>query len=169
MYHRNADYWWARGLETALDFLTGFGVTQADARDFGAALAGPPHAEESLVGLAFDGEVRAAPEGRVVLPGESLLEVTAPLPQAQLVESYLLNQVSHQTTVASKAARCVMAADGHPVIGFSLRRTHGVDAAMQAARTGGLVGFAGTSNAAAAERWELRTPGTMAHSYVEAL
>ncbi|HEY9440961.1 MAG TPA: nicotinate phosphoribosyltransferase [Streptomyces sp.] len=156
------------GLEAALDFLTGFRVSRADARDFGAALAGPPHAAESLVGLAFDGEVRAVPEGRVVFPGEPLLEVTAPLPQAQLVESYLLNQVSHQTTVASKAARCVLAADGHPVIDFSLRRTHGVDAAMHAARTGGLVGFAGTSNVAAAERWGLRASGTMAHSYIEA-
>ncbi|GAB2964175.1 hypothetical protein GCM10027075_74640 [Streptomyces heilongjiangensis] len=65
--------------------------------------------------MEFTGQVRAVPGGRIVLVGEPLLELTAPLPQAQLVETYVLNQVSHQTTIASKAARCVLAAAGHPV------------------------------------------------------
>jgi nicotinate phosphoribosyltransferase len=156
------------GLQPALDFLAGFRVTPADVRHFAAALHREPHDLEPLLGLAFDGEVRAVPEGRVVFAGEPLLEVTAPLPQAQLVETYLLNQVSHQTTIASKAARCVLAAAGHPVVDFSLRRTHGPHAGLQAARAGGIAGFSGTSNVAAANRFGLRASGTMAHSYIEA-
>ena len=156
------------GLEPVLDFLTDFRVTANDARDFAAALGRPAHEVEPLVGLCFEGEVRAVPEGRVVLPGEPLLEVTAPLPQAQLVETWLLSQVSHQTTVAAKAARCVLAAAGHPVVDFSLRRAHGPGAGMQAARVGAMVGFAGTSNVAAALRWNTPASGTMAHSYIEA-
>ncbi|OII70530.1 nicotinate phosphoribosyltransferase [Streptomyces sp. CC77] len=156
------------GLEPALDYLSGFRVTRADVRRFAAALDRDPEALEPLLGLAFEGEVRGVPEGRLVHAGEPLLEVTAPLPQAQLVETYLLSLVSHQTAVASKAARCVLAAGGHPVVDFSLRRTHGPQAGFQAARTAGLVGFAGTSNVAAATRLGLPASGTMAHSYVEA-
>lgn len=156
------------GLEPALDHLSGFRVTPADVRDFAAALGRPPDDLEPLLGLTFRGEVRAVPEGRVVQPDEPLLEVTAPLPQAQLVETYLLSLVGHQTAIASKAARCVLAAAGHPVVDFSLRRAHGPEAGMQAARVAGIAGFAGTSNVAAAGRYGLRASGTMAHSYVEA-
>ncbi|MFG3496536.1 nicotinate phosphoribosyltransferase [Streptomyces sp. NPDC047928] len=156
------------GLESALDYLAGFRVGPADVRRFATALGRPAADLEPLLGLRFDGEVRAVPEGRVVHAGEPLLEVTAPLPQAQLVETFLLNRISHQTTVASKAARCVLAASGHPVVDFSLRRTHGPEAGFHAARTGILVGFAGTSNVAAATRLAAPASGTMAHSYVEA-
>ncbi|MEU8677749.1 nicotinate phosphoribosyltransferase [Streptomyces sp. NPDC048560] len=155
------------GLESALDHLAGFRVTSDDVQDFADALGRPPAELRPLLGLAFDGEVRAVPEGRVVFAGEPLLEVTAPLPQAQMVETYLLNQVSHQTALASKAARCVLASAGHPVVDFSLRRTHGPQAGFQAARVGSLVGFAGTSNVAAATRLNLTASGTMAHSYIE--
>lgn len=156
------------GLESALDFLAGYRVTPADVRDFADALHRPPEELEPLLGLEFTGDVRAVPEGRIVFAGEPLLEVTAPLPQAQLVETYLLGQLSHQTAVASKAARCVLAAAGHPVVDFSLRRTHGPQAGLQAARLGALVGFMGTSNVAAATLLGLRASGTMAHSYIEA-
>ncbi|MFD7568203.1 nicotinate phosphoribosyltransferase [Streptomyces tendae] len=156
------------GIEPALDFLSAFRITSAAVEDFASALH-RPHADLSpLCGTTFTGEVRAIPEGRVVFAGEPLLEVTAPLAQAQLVETFLLNQVSHQTAVASKAVRSVLAAAGRPVIDFSLRRTHGTAAGMQAARTAALTGFAGTSNVAAAVRWGLPASGTMAHSYVEA-
>ncbi|WP_175408338.1 nicotinate phosphoribosyltransferase [Streptomyces sp. TRM64462] len=156
------------GLEPALDYLSGFRVTSGDVRRFAAALHRDVEDLAPLLGLAFRGEVRAVPEGRVVHAGEPLLEVTAPLPQAQLAETYLLLLLSHQTAVASKAARCVLAAAGHPVVDFSLRRTHGPHAGFQAARAGGMVGFAGTSNVAAAVRLGLTASGTMAHSYVEA-
>lgn len=156
------------GLEPALDLLARYRLGPAQAEAFAAALHRPRRDLEPLVGLEFAGEVRAVPEGRVVLAGEPLVEVTAELPQAQLVETHLLNQVSHQTAVASKAARCVLAAAGRPVVDFSLRRTHGIEAGCQAARVGALVGFAGTSNVAAATRYGLPAVGTMAHSYIEA-
>ncbi len=118
--------------------------------------------------MRFTGEVRAVPEGRVVLAGEPLLEVTAPLPQAQLVESFVLHHLSHQTTLASKCVRCVLAARGRSVVDFSLRRTHGTASAHQVARLGAMTGFAGTSNVAAAHAEDLPAVGTMAHSYIEA-
>ncbi|MGV9759705.1 MULTISPECIES: nicotinate phosphoribosyltransferase [Streptomyces] len=158
----------AAGLEPALDFLAGYRVEQEDVEEFADALHRPVADLEPLLGLSFEGEVRAVPEGRVVFAGEPLLEVTAPLPQAQLVETYLLNQLCHQTVVASKAARCVLAAAGRPVVDFSLRRTHGPWAGLQAARLGAVVGFAGTSNVAAATSLGVPASGTMAHSYIEA-
>jgi nicotinate phosphoribosyltransferase len=158
----------AAGLESSLDFLSGFRVDDKDVDAFASALHRPPRDLAPLLGMEFTGRVRAVPEGRIVLAGEPLLEVTAPLPQAQLVETYVLNQVNHQTTIASKAARCVLAAAGHPVVDFSLRRTHGPQAGFQAARLSAMVGFAGTSNVAAATAEGLSAVGTMAHSYIEA-
>ncbi|MGW0822689.1 nicotinate phosphoribosyltransferase [Streptomyces sp. NPDC002845] len=158
----------AAGVESVLDFLSGFRVGPEDVSAFASALHRPEHDLVPLLGLEFTGRVRAVPEGRIVLAGEPLLEVTAPLPQAQLVETYVLNQVSHQTAIASKAARCVLAAAGHPVVDFSLRRTHGPRAGFQVARLGALVGFTGTSNVAAATAEGVPAVGTMAHSYVEA-
>ncbi|WP_314225031.1 nicotinate phosphoribosyltransferase [Streptomyces zaehneri] len=156
------------GLESALDYLSGFHVGPEDVDAFASALHRPPRDLRSLLGMEFTGRVRAVPEGRVVLAGEPLLEVTAPLPQAQLVETYVLNQLSHQTAIASKAARCVLAAAGRPVVDFSLRRAHGPQAGFQAARLGALAGFAGTSNVAAATALGIPAVGTMAHSFVEA-
>ncbi|MFD4973308.1 nicotinate phosphoribosyltransferase [Streptomyces sp. NPDC058424] len=158
----------AAGLESALGFLARYRTEQEDVEAFADALRRPVQDLEPLLGLSFEGDVRAIPEGHVVFAGEPLLEVTAPLPQAQLVETYLLNQLCHQTVVASKAARCVLAAAGRPVIDFSLRRTHGPWAGLQAARLGALVGFEGTSNVAAAASLGIPASGTMAHSYIEA-
>ncbi|MFI5553546.1 nicotinate phosphoribosyltransferase [Streptomyces sp. NPDC051738] len=158
----------AAGLESALDYLSGFRVGPEDVDVFASALHRPRRDLEHLLELEFTGLVRAVPEGRIALAGEPLLEVTAPLPQAQLAETYVLNQLSHQTAIASKAARCVLAAAGHPVVDFSLRRTHGTQSGFQAARLGAMVGFAGTSNVAAATAVGIPAVGTMAHSFVEA-
>ncbi|MFI8519953.1 nicotinate phosphoribosyltransferase [Streptomyces sp. NPDC085481] len=158
----------AAGLEPALDHLSRFLVGRSDVREFAEALRRPVEDLEPLHGLSFDGQVRAVPEGRLVFAGEPLLEVTAPLPQAQLVETYLLSLLCHQTAVASKAARCVLAAAGRPLVDFSLRRAHGPEAGMQAARLCALVGFAATSNVAAATRYGIPAAGTMGHAYVEA-
>ncbi|MGW2638870.1 nicotinate phosphoribosyltransferase [Streptomyces sp. NPDC001348] len=158
----------AAGLESALDHLSALRVGAEDVAAFAAALHRPPGDLEPLRGLEFTGRVRAVPEGRIVLAGEPLLEVTAPLPQAQLAETYVLNLLSHQTLIASKAVRCVLAAAGHPVVDFSLRRTHGPQAGFQAARLGAMAGFAGTSNVAAATALGIPAVGTMAHSFVEA-
>ncbi|MDH3034192.1 nicotinate phosphoribosyltransferase [Streptomyces sp. TRM75561] len=158
----------AAGLESALDHLSGLLVGPDDVEAFASVLHRAPRDLAPLLGLTFTGDVRAVPEGRIVLAGEPLLEVTAPLPEAQLVETYVLNQLNHQTAVAAKGARCVLAADGRPVVDFSLRRTHGTQAGFQAARVGAMAGFAGTSNVAAATALGIPAVGTMAHSYVEA-
>jgi nicotinate phosphoribosyltransferase len=119
--------------------------------------------------LRFTGEVRGVREGRIVFAGEPLLEVTAPIAEAQLMETYLLNQVSSQTVLASKAARCVLAAAGRiELVDFGFRRTQGLDAGLAVARLSAMVGFSATSNVEAARRFGLRAAGTMAHSYVEA-
>ncbi|MFI0785876.1 nicotinate phosphoribosyltransferase [Streptomyces lydicus] len=158
----------AAGTEAVLDHLTGFRVGREDIEVFAEVLRRPVRDLAPLLDLRFTGEVRAVPEGRVVLAHEPLVEITAPLPQAQLVETFVLNQLSHQTAIASKCARCVLAARGHPVVDFSLRRTHGTAAAHQVARLGAMAGFAGTSNVAAAYAEDLPAIGTMAHSYIEA-
>ena len=158
----------AAGLESALDFLEAFHVDDSDVEQLAAAVARPVDELAGLRGMRFTGDVWAVPEGRVVLAGEPLLEVTAPMPEAQLVETYLLNQVSHQTALASKAARCILAAGGRPVVDFGLRRCQGVEAGRHATRAGALVGFASTSHVAAALSYGLPATGTMAHSFVEA-
>jgi nicotinate phosphoribosyltransferase len=120
----------------------------------------------------FSGDVDAIPEGTVCFANEPLLRVTAPLIEAQLLETLLLNQVNFQTMIATKAARVVLAAgDGEPgagerVVDFSPRRDHGTDAAMKVARCAAVAGCGGTSNVAGAMRYGLRPVGTMAHSYV---
>jgi nicotinate phosphoribosyltransferase len=123
---------------------------------------------EAFRALRFTGEVRAIPEGRVFFPEEPLLEVTAPLPEAQLAETYLLNQVTYQTAVASKAARCRIAAPQADLVDFSMRRVHGGEASLAVARAAAIAGFTATSNVEAARTLGLRATGTMAHSYVEA-
>src|SRR5262249_18515014 len=95
------------------------------------------------------------------------LRVTASLPEAQLVESRLINLLHFQTLIASKAARAVLAAGGRPVVDFGLRRAHGAEAGLLAARAGYLAGFAGTATVLAAERFGVPLFGTMAHSFVQ--
>ncbi len=156
----------AAGLDPCLEFLDGFGFAESDLDYLGRELEFPPDVLDAFAGLRFEGDVWAVPEGRIVHAGEPLLEITAPIAVAQLVEPYLLNQITFQTTIASKAARCVIAADGRDVVDFSLRRTQGLDAAMNVARVSSIVGFAATSNVEAARSFGLRVAGTMAHSYI---
>ena len=121
-----------------------------------------------LQDFRFSGDIDAIPEGSIAFANEPLLRVTAPLIEAQLLETLLLNQINFQTLIATKAALVVLAAngDGDSVVDFSPRRDHGVDAAMKAARASAVAGLGGTSNVAAAMRYGLRPVGTMAHSYV---
>jgi nicotinate phosphoribosyltransferase len=156
----------AAGLDDCLDYLEGFRFGPEDA-DWLASHEFPSEAVEALRAVRFTGDVHAVPEGRVLVAGEPLLEVTAPLPEAQLVESYLLNRVSFQTVLATKAARCRLAAGDMELVDFSLRRTHGLDAALAMARVSAIAGFSGTSNVDAARVLGLRASGTMAHSYVQ--
>jgi nicotinate phosphoribosyltransferase len=121
-----------------------------------------------LGALRFTGDVHAVPEGDAVFGGEPLLRVTAPLPQAQIVESYLLNCVTFQTMVASKAARVAIACGERTFVDFSLRRDHGADAALKGARASYVAGASGTSNVLAGKAYGIPVSGTMAHSYVMA-
>ena len=118
--------------------------------------------------LRFTGSVRAVPEGSIVFAGEPILEIDAPIGEGQLAETFLLNQITLQTMLATKAARCRHAAAGRAVVDFSLRRTHGTDAGMKMARVARLVGLEGTSNVAGADHYGLPASGTMAHAFVQA-
>ena len=119
-----------------------------------------------LAGLRFTGAVRAMPEGSIFFAEEPVVEVTAPVIEAQIVETLLLNQVHYQTLLATKASRVVHAALGRTVVDFGARRTHGMDAADAFARVSYMAGFAGTSNLRAGERYGIPVFGTMAHSFV---
>jgi nicotinate phosphoribosyltransferase len=121
-----------------------------------------------LSGVRFTGAVRAVAEGTPVFPNEPILEIDAPLAEAQLAETLALNQVTLQTTLATKGARMVEAAGGRAIVDFALRRTQGIDAGMKLVRVGALVGFAGTSNVAGAHAYDVPASGTMAHSFVQA-
>jgi nicotinate phosphoribosyltransferase len=155
------------GLEPCLDFLETFDFPERDLDYLEEVLDFPRDVVDAFAGLRFQGEVWAVPEGRIVHAGEPLLEITAPIAVAQLVEPVLLNQITFHTTIASKAARCVIAADGRDVVDFALRRTQGLEAAMTVARVSSIVGFSSTSNVEAARQFGLKVAGTMAHSYVE--
>ncbi|MFI7491893.1 nicotinate phosphoribosyltransferase [Micromonospora echinaurantiaca] len=158
----------AAGLADALTFLESFAFDDDDLaylRDVGGF---DEQTLTALAGIRFTGDVRAVPEGRVVFADEPLLEITAPLAEAQLVETGVLNLITFQTTVASKAARCRLAAGGAQLIDFAFRRTHGIEAGAGVARASAIAGFAATSHVEAARRYGLKPSGTMAHSYVEA-
>jgi nicotinate phosphoribosyltransferase len=121
-----------------------------------------------LRGLRFTGDVYAMPEGTVFFPHEPILRVVAPMPQAQLVESRLINLVHFETIVASKAARSVLVAPGKLLVDFGLRRAHGAEAGLLAARASYLAGFSGTATVLAAALFGIPIFGTMAHSFIQA-
>ncbi|RJQ87237.1 nicotinate phosphoribosyltransferase [Amycolatopsis panacis] len=158
----------AAGLAEALDALQCFRFEPEELEYVSEGLRLPATDVEALSRLRFSGDVRAIPEGRVVFAGEPLLEVTAPLPEAQLAETLLLNTVTFATAVATKAVRCRLAAPDAELIDFSARRAHGSAAALASARLTALAGFSSTSNLEGAFRYGLRPAGTMAHAYVQA-
>ena len=116
----------------------------------------------------FTGDVYAVPEGTPVFSNEPLLEVVAPMPEAQLIETLVMNQIHVQTVQASKAQRVVTAANGKPVVDFGARRMHGIDAALKAARAFWIGGVASTSNVLAGKIYGVPVAGTMAHSFIQA-
>lgn len=121
-----------------------------------------------LAGFRFQGSLQAVPDGSLVFAGEPLLQIVAPLPQAQLVETFVINQIALQTMLASKGARVVLAAAGRTLIDFGSRRTHGVDAGLKSARALYMAGFDATSNVLAGQRYGIPVAGTMAHAFVQA-
>lgn len=121
-----------------------------------------------LADFRFTGEVMAVPDGTPVFPQEPLVEVTAPLPEAQIMETWVINQMHAQSVLATKASRIVTAAAGRPVLDFGLRRIHGADGGLKAARAFHLAGVAATSNVLAGRLYGVPLSGTMAHSYIQA-
>ena len=160
-------YVMAAGLNDVLDYVEGLRFTDDEL----SWLQRQPLSEtflQSLRNFRFTGDIYAVPEGTVVFENEPILQVIAPLPQAQLIETYVLNQIHLQSVMATKAARVVTAAQGRHVVDFGSRRSHGVDAALKVARVSYLAGAVGTSNVAAARYYDIPVFGTMAHSYIQA-
>jgi nicotinate phosphoribosyltransferase len=164
--HRN--FLMAAGLEQVLQFLEDLHFTGEEldwvrksgrfSRDF----------PDQLAKLRFTGDVHAMPEGTLFFADEPILRVTAPIAQAQLVESRIINLLHFQTLVASKAVRVVSAAPGKLLVDFGMRRAHGAEAALFAARASYIAGFDGTSHVLAGAEFGIPTFGTMAHSFIEA-
>jgi nicotinate phosphoribosyltransferase len=123
---------------------------------------------DELARLRFTGDVHAMPEGTVFFADEPILRVTAPLPQAQLAETRLINILHFQSLIASKAARMLLAAPGKALVDFGLRRAHGGEAGLWAARASYIAGFAGTATVLAGQRYGIPIFGTMAHSFIQA-
>jgi nicotinate phosphoribosyltransferase len=164
----NRGFLLAAGLEQALDYLENLHFTPGELDWLAASKQFSQDFVDTLAAFRFTGEVHALPEGTVFFANEPLLRITAPLPQAQLVESRLINLLHLQTLIASKAARCVLAAPGKTLVDFGLRRAHGAEAALLAARAAYLAGFNGTATVLAGMRFGIPIFGTMAHSLVQA-
>lgn len=156
----------AAGLDDALEGLASWRFTPEDVAYLGGLGLFPPAFIEHLADRRFTGDVWAVPEGEVVFAGEPLVRVTAPLVEAQMVETWMLNRIASQTLLASKAARVTLACGDRSFVDFSARRDHGVDAALAAARAAWIAGAAGTSLVAAGRRYGIPLSGTMAHSFV---
>ena len=161
-------YFALAGIEDAVRFLESFSFEPEDIdylRGLGSFDSGFLH---WLAKLRFTGSVRAMAEGDLFFAGEPVIEVTAPIIEAQVAETLLLNQINAQTIFATKASRVVHAARGKTLVDFAARRTHGTDAALKMARAGYMAGFAGTSNVLAGKQYGIPVFGTMAHSFVMA-
>ena len=158
----------AAGLEQALDYLEQVQVTSDELQWLTQSGRFSRDFLEYLGQLRFTGDVYAMPEGTVFFPPEPILRVVAPLPQAQLVESRLLNLLQFQTMIASKAARAVLVAPGKGLVDFGFRRAHGAEAGILAARAAYLAGLAGSATVAAGFTFGIPIYGTMAHSFIQA-
>jgi len=157
----------AAGLEDALTYLETLRFSAAEIAWLKSTKRFRGNLIDFLENFRFTGDVHAMPEGTACFPNEPLLRITAPLPQAQLVETRLINILHYQTLIASKAARMVLAAPGKVLSDFGLRTAHGAEAGLYSARASYLAGFAGAANVLAGERYGVPIVGTMAHSFVQ--
>ena len=157
----------AAGLDDVLDYLETLRFSAAEIDWLKSTGRFRDNLLDYLKNFRFTGDVHAIPEGSVCFTNEPLIRITAPLPQAQLVESRLINILHFQTLIASKAARMVLAAPGKILSDFGLRTAHGAEAGLYSARASYLAGFAGAANVLAGERYGVPIVGTMAHSFVQ--
>ena len=165
-YPPNRSYFVAAGLEDVLSFLENWHFSKEEVDYLRSTGIFADDFLDYLAGVKFTGAVWAMPEGGLFFADEPVLEGTAPIIEAQIVETYIINQVNFQTLIATKAARCIWAAKGRPLLDFAFRRTHGVDAAMKVSRASYIAGFQSTSNVSAGKRYGIPVSGTMAHSFV---
>jgi len=164
----NRSFLLSAGLEPLLEWLEKLAFTEEEIDWLRSLNRFEPQFLDGLQRLRFLGEVSAVPEGTVLFANEPMVRVTAPIMQAQLIETRLINLLHYQTLVATKAARCVLAAQRVPVVDFGLRRAHGAEAGLLAARAAWIAGFSATSNVLAGLQFGIPLAGTMAHAYVQA-
>jgi nicotinate phosphoribosyltransferase len=157
----------AAGLEQVLKFLSELRFTPEELEWLASSGRFGKNLIDYLAGLRFTGAIHAMPEGTVFFPDEPILRVTAALPEAQLVETRLINLLQFQSMIAAKAARMVLAAPGKRLVDFGLRRAHGAEAGFLAARASYIAGFAGTATVLADKEFGIPIFGTMAHSYIQ--
>jgi len=165
------NYLIAAGLEQAIQFLESVRFTPEEIqflRDQPVFQNIGPEFFDFLQSFRFSGDVWAMPEGTVLFPDEPMLRVTAPIIEAQIMETYLLATMSYQTMIASKAARVATAAKSRAVVEFGARRAHGSEASLLAARAAAIGGCVGTSNVLAAQQFKMQAYGTQAHSWIMA-
>ena len=158
----------AAGLEQAVEFLETLHFSPDDLAWLASTGRFSTRLIDHLATLRFSGDVHAMPEGTVFFPNEPILRVTASLPEAQLAETRLINILNYQSLIAAKAARMVLVAPGKQLVDFGLRRAHGADAGLMAARASYIAGFAGTATVLAEKLFAIPCFGTMAHSYIQA-
>jgi len=157
----------AAGLEPALEFLENLHFSPEEIDWLARSGRFRPDLLDYLAAFRFSGDVHAMPEGTVFFADEPILRVTAPLPEAQLVETRLINFLHFQTVIAAKAARMVLAAPGKQLVDFGLRRAHGAEAGIMAARASYIAGFDGTATMLAEKLFGIPIFGTMAHSFIQ--
>lgn len=167
-YPPDRGYFVFAGLPEILDYLDDFGFTDEDIEALRTSQKFDDEFLDYLSNLRFTGNIRSMREGTIFFANEPVVEITAPIIEAQLAETYLVNQINIQTILATKCSRVVHAAEGRTVVDFGARRTHGINSANSLARVSYIVGFAGTSNVLASALYNLPTFGTMAHSFITA-
>lgn len=165
-YPPDRAYFVAAGLEDFLEDLAKFRFSEDDLSYLDSTRTFSQEFLDYLKEMRFTGSIRAMGEGEIFFQDEPILEVTAPVIESQILETLVINTISLQTMIATKASRCVHAADGRGLVDFSLRRTHGIDAGLKVARSSYIAGFAATSNVLAGKLYGIPTAGTMAHSYI---
>lgn len=165
---RNRNYIVAAGIGDVLDFLADFRFEAEELDYLRETCRFPEQFLRRLEDVRFTGDVFAMPEGTLVFPNEPIVQVVAPILEAQLMETLVLNQIHVQSLAVAKAARVVAAAAGRGVVDFGSRRAHGTEAAVKVARATYVAGGIGTSNVLAGQLYGIPVYGTMAHSYIQA-
>ncbi len=162
----NRAYYVFCGLESVVRYLSDLKFSESDLADLEGLGLFDSTLLEYLSSFEFSGTLRAMNEGEIFFPNEPVIEVSGPIVECQIVETFLINQINLESMLATKAARVVEAAGGRQVVDFASRRTHGLDAGLKLARASYIAGFDGTSNIRAASMYGIPAVGTMAHSFI---